>query len=95
MDEAVHATEDCLADISTCMENNLQKLNQNKTELIVFSSMQSINKTRNFRLKVGSSFIESAKSVRNHGIILDNTLEMEKQVNAICKSCYYPICCYF
>ena len=36
MDEVVHATEDCLADISTWMANNLLKLNQNKTELIVF-----------------------------------------------------------
>ena len=65
MDEAVHAMEDCLADISTWMENNLLKLNQNKTEIIVFSSKQNINKTRNFLLKVGSSYIESTKSVRN------------------------------
>ena len=73
------------------MENNLLKLIQNKTELIVFSSKQRINKPWNFRLNVGSSYIESAKSVRLLGIILDNTLEMEKQVNTICKSCYYQI----
>jgi len=30
-------------------------------------------------------------SVRNLGLILDNTLGMEKQVNSICKSCYYQI----
>ena len=30
-------------------------------------------------------------SVRNLGLILDNTLGMEKQVNSICKSCYYLI----
>ncbi len=30
MDEVVHAMEDCLADISTWMVNNLLKLNQNK-----------------------------------------------------------------
>ena len=50
MDEAVNATEDCLGDISTWMENNLLKLNQNKTELIVFSSKQSIHKTSIFHL---------------------------------------------
>ena len=93
MDEVFHAIEDCLADISTWMENNLLKLNQNRTELIVLSSCQSINKTRNFRLMVGSSYIESAKWVRNLGIFLDNTLEMEKKVNAICKSCYCQIRC--
>ena len=30
-------------------------------------------------------------SVKNLGLILDNTLGMEKQVNSICKSCYYQI----
>jgi len=30
-------------------------------------------------------------SMRNLGLILDNTLGMEKQVNYICKSCYYQI----
>ena len=33
MDEVAHAIEDCQADISTWMENNLLKLNQNKPEL--------------------------------------------------------------
>ena len=30
-------------------------------------------------------------SVRNQRFILDNTLRVEKQVNSICKSCYYQI----
>ena len=68
MGEAIHTIENCLADIRTCMENNLLKYNQNKTELRVFSSKQGINKTRNFRLKVCCSYIESAKSVRNLGL---------------------------
>ena len=30
-------------------------------------------------------------SVRNIGLILNNTLEMEKPVNSICKTCYFQI----
>ena len=30
-------------------------------------------------------------SVRNPGFILDNTIGLEKQMNFICKSCYYQI----
>ena len=78
---AVRVIEDCSADIRTWTENNLLKLNLNKTELIVFSSKQSVNKAGNFRLNVGPSYIESAKSVRTLGIILDKTLEMAKEVN--------------
>ena len=36
MDEVVHRIEACPAYISTWMENCLLKLNQNKTEVIVF-----------------------------------------------------------
>ncbi len=90
---AVHANENCLAVISTWMENNLVKLNQNETKLTVYSSKQSVNKTGKLRLKVGSSYIGSARSLSNLGITLDNSLGMEKQVNAICKSCYYQIRC--
>ena len=61
-------------------------VHENKTEFIVFSSKQSVKKTRDFCPKVGSSYIQSGESVRNLGIFLDNTLKMDKQVNAICKS---------
>jgi len=67
------------------------KLNKDKTEFIVFSPKQRVNKTENLCINVGSSYINSAMSVRNLGLILDNTLGMEKQVNYICKSCYYQI----
>ena len=44
LDEAVCATEDCIADISTWMEYNLLKLNQNKTELMVFFTSSVLRK---------------------------------------------------
>ena len=99
MDEVIYATEDCLADTSTWTENNPLKLDQDKTELIVFSSKQSVKKTENFHLQVGSSYKESANLVRNLDIILDNALEMKKQVNAIYKpdmlyTQYSSICFY-
>ena len=52
-------------------ENKLLKLTQSKTELIVFSPKKSFAKTGNLRLKVRFSYIETAKSVKNLGIILD------------------------
>ena len=65
--------------------------NKNETESIVFSSKQYVNKTDNLCIKVGSGYIKSSMSVSNLRLILDNTLGMEKQVNPICKSCYYQI----
>ena len=69
MDEAVYAIADCLADISTWMVNILLEIN--------------LNIKQNIRFKVSSSYVESAKLVRSLGVISDNTLKMEKQINAI------------
>ena len=70
----------CDADVT------MLKLNKDKTEFIVFSSNQHVEKTGNLRIKVRFSYINS---LRNLGLILDTILGMEKQVNYICKSCYY------
>ena len=64
MVEAVNATEDCSAGIRTWMENNLQKLNQNKNVLSDISSKQGVAKLENFLLKISSNYIEYAKSAK-------------------------------
>jgi len=69
----------------------MQKFNKDNTEFIVFSSKQHLKKTDNLCIKVGSSYTNYSMSVRNLGLISDNTLGMEKHVNYIYKSCYYQI----
>jgi len=67
------------------------KLNQDKSELIVFSSKHQAKKTQDFNLTVGDSFINAVHYVRNLGVYLDSSLAMDKQVNAVSGSCYYQI----
>ena len=83
--------EACVNDISTWMNNNILKLNQNKTELIVFSSKFKAKETKDMCINVGNSRVHAVDSVRNLGIILDKNLDMKKQINAISKSCFYQI----
>jgi len=90
-DDISSSIEACIADINTWMNSNMLKLNKDKTEFIVFSSKQHVKKTENLPINLGSSYINSSMSVRNLGLILDNILGMEKQVNSICKFCYYQI----
>ena len=85
MHEAVQAIEDCLANISIWMQNNLSQRNQNKTELIIFSAKQCLNKTRNIRLIDVTSCTKSTESIKN------NFLEMEKRNNPFYKTCYHLI----
>ena len=89
--DKLSVVEACAADISTWMSNNMLKLNQNKTELIVFSSKFNAKKTNEVSITVGDSRVNAVQSVRNLGVILDSNLNMEQQVNAITKSCFYQI----
>jgi hypothetical protein len=84
--------EACLADISTWMSANMLKLNQEKTELIIFNPKhRSTRMTEDIQLQVGEKTIHVAGSVKNLGVYFDTSLTMEKQVNAISKVCYYHI----
>ena len=71
------------------MDDHNVNLNKDNPEFIVFLPKQHVKKIKNLRIEKGSSYTNSSMSVRNLGLILDNTLGMEKQVNYICKSCYY------
>jgi len=56
----------CMADISLWISSNMLKLNQDKTELIVFSSKHQAKKTQDFHLTVGDSVVNAVYSVHNN-----------------------------
>jgi len=59
-DDISSSIEACIADISTWMNSHMLKLNKDKTEFIVFSSMQHVE---NLRIKVGSKYIKFSMNV--------------------------------
>ena len=85
------AIEACVADVGGWMNRNMLKLNQEKSELIVFSYKHRIRRVNDLSLTIGGRLLHAVQSVRNLGVIMDSGLTMEKQVNAISKSCVYHI----
>ena len=85
--------EKCLKDVRKWMLVNFLKLNDDKTEFLIFSSKHSFNKIdKNVcKLKIGQSDIECAESARNLGVIFDRFMTMERFVNAKCKSALYSL----
>ena len=83
--------ETCLADISKWMCLNLLKLNQDKTELILFTPKSRVKEFSNCHLSFDGTIVSNASVVKNLGVYFDRTLSMEKQVNAVTKSCYHQI----
>ena len=89
--QSLNRMEACIADVSKWMKTNILKLNQEKTEMIVFRPKQLDNICTSICLNIGQTVIHPTPHVRNLGIFLDCHLTMEKQVNYISKSCYYQI----
>ena len=66
------------------MIQNKLKINDSKTEFLVLTSLflkQHFND-----ITVGNSNIVPSISARNLGVIFDNHMCLDKQVNSICKS---------
>ena len=86
--EALHRIECCLEDIIIWMHKNMLKLNSDKKEVMLFSPKQSSHSIAHISVKVGDSIIEAKHSVRNLGTVLDSSMDMEAQVNSVCRASY-------
>ncbi len=69
------------------MTINLLKLNDSKTEQIVFAPKHLRQHCQNMNIKIGDINVEPASHVRNLGVVFDKTLSMEKHINSV--SCHY------
>ena len=65
------------------------KLNQDKTEIILFGSDFNIRKQPTATLRIGDHAILSQSEVRNLGAIFDSTLSMDKFVLNKCKNAMF------
>jgi hypothetical protein len=73
------------------MSSNILKLNQGKTELIVFTPKHRVKEFSECCLSFDGTIVTNASFVKNLGIFLDRTLCMQNQAIVITKSCYFQI----
>lgn len=85
--------ESCISSIKQWMQANMLKLNDGKTEFIMFASRYFASSTDNLQLNIGSSQIPSSEKVRNLGAIFDSTMSMEAFVNDKIKTSIFYLSC--
>ena len=72
---------------------NFLKLNDEKTEFLIFSSKHRSSKIdqKLYTLRIGQSEIKCTDSAKNLGVIFDRYMTMDKFVNAKCKSALFNL----
>ena len=65
------------------MSQNFLKLNENKTEFIVFGTTVQLSKLKVSTLAVGDSSVNLSSKVRNLGAIFDNKMKLISHVNTV------------
>jgi hypothetical protein len=83
--------ETCVREVKIWMECNLLKLNDEKTELIVFAPKKYHDMSENINVKIGGSTIKPSPQVKNLGVVFDQCMSMTNHVNAIAKTCYFHL----
>ena len=66
------------------------KLNEERTELLLLSSRYRPSSSLEF-VRVGGEVIQPSSSVRNLGVILGPSVDMEDHIKKICKTCHFHL----
>ena len=83
--------EDCLTEISSWMCSNMLKLNENKTEVMLFAPKHRVKDLQYCHFTFGGNIVTRSECVKNLGVHFDKTLSMNQQVSSVSKSCFHQI----
>ena len=85
--------EDCITEIHEWMTLNLLKLNDNKTEFILFGTRQQLSKLNTIPvlIVIGDTMVHPVEMVRNLGYIMDKLLKNTAHINKTVSTTYCQI----
>ena len=81
----------CISDIRVWMMKNKLKINDSKTEFIVFRSPQAKQDLSNLSVYVGDSIIQQSSNVRDLGVIFDQFLSFDDYISFVCRSTHFHL----
>ena len=90
LSSAKFSIEMCVQEINNWMILNGLKLNEEKTELLLLSLRYRPSPSLEC-VRVGGETIQPSSSVRNLGVILDPSVDMEDHIKKICKTCHFHL----
>jgi hypothetical protein len=85
------ASVKCIDDVKDWMSRNRLKLNEDKTEIMSVGMPHTLKQIERDSIDIGQNVIQFKDSVKYLGVHLDQTLSMDKQVSALCRSAYFHL----
>ena len=87
-ENTVTRMEKCIDNVRLWMSENVLKLNDSKTEILIICKKSILPQIGKIKLvRVGETNIISAPEARNIGCYIDTTLTMEAQINHVTRCC--------
>lgn len=86
---AIRLLEDCIRDVIIWMCTSTLKINEEKTEFIIFTAKQPFR--NDMSITIGPHIIQNIEHIKVLGIMLDTSLTLDNQINAVSKACYLQI----
>ena len=80
-----------ISDIRVWMIKNKLRINDSKTEFIVFRSPQAKQDLSSLSVYVGDSIIQQSSKVRDLGVIFDQFLNFDDYVSSVCRSTHFHL----
>jgi exonuclease III len=82
---AIIELENCLAHVKTWMDGNRLKMNDSKTEFILFGSRQQLGKCITNSLSVNDCQIDKVNNIKYLGVYLDASMTMKTHITQKCR----------
>ena len=81
----------CISDIRVWMIKNTLKINDSKTEFIVFRSPQATQDLSSLSVYVGDNITQQSSKLRDLGVIFDQFLSFDDYISSLCRSTHFHL----
>ena len=81
----------CVSEFMEWMDQNMLKLNDDKTELIAFTSKYKQDLYNDLSITIGDTVVDCSSQVRDLGVIFDRVLSLRQHVSYTSKTCRFHL----
>ena len=81
----------CVSEIREWMNQNMLKLNDDNTELIVFTSKYKQDLYNDLSITIGDTVVDCSSQVKDLGVIFDRVLSLRHHVSYTSKTCRFHL----